>query len=113
MAVRLLGRLLRGAGLSGWRYGSGRDVAPAEVVFPRLRVAVGVDGWAWHMDPARTAAEQRRRQAMVRAGWTVVCYTWHDLVARPGAVLAEIRCAVHAAGTVARVPRSATSYREV
>ncbi|MCW0216141.1 MAG: endonuclease domain-containing protein [Pseudonocardia sp.] len=92
-AGRALADLLREARLPGWRpnfpvAGFGVDVA-----FPEHRVAIEVDGWAWHVDEGRRQRDLWRRTVLVRGGWTVLRFTWHDLVGRPRAVLAEI---VHA-----------------
>ena len=54
-------------------------------------VAVEVDGWAWHVDAERFRTDRRKQNALVRAGWDPLRFTWHDLDGRPGAVLDEIR----------------------
>lgn len=94
VAERLLVRLLREAGLDGWRCGVPEGGHVVDVGFREARVAVEVDGWAWHTDTARAQADEQRQNALVRAGWTVLRYTWHDLVQRPHAVVGEIRHAV-------------------
>jgi hypothetical protein len=62
--------------------------------FGARRLAVEVDGWAWHSDVDRFAQDRRRQNALVLAGWTVLRFTWHDLMSRPQAVVAEIRAAL-------------------
>ena len=57
-------------------------------------VAVEIDGWAWHVDQDRFANDRRKGNALVRAGWVVLRFTWHDLTKRPGYVMAEIRTAL-------------------
>jgi very-short-patch-repair endonuclease len=90
VAERLLVRMLREAGASGWRCAFPAAGYAIDVAFPAARVAIEVDGWAWHMDAERTAADKRRQNALVRMGWTILRYTWHDLMGRPVVVLAEI-----------------------
>ncbi|MCW2719597.1 endonuclease domain-containing protein [Pseudonocardia sp.] len=90
VAERLLVRMLREAGASGWRCAFPAAGYAIDLAFPAARVAVEVDGWAWHMDAERTAADKRRQNALVRMGWTILRYTWHDLMGRPVVVLAEI-----------------------
>ena len=102
-AERLLVRMLREAGLRGWYSGVPHEGFLLDVAFPETRVAVEVDGWAWHMDAGRAQADKRRQNALVRSGWIVLRYTWHDLVQRPQTVIAEIRHAVEGAAR----PRSA------
>lgn len=97
-AERVLVRLLRDAGLRGWRCGFPALGFLIDVAFPAVRVAIEVDGWAWHMDAARAQADKRRQNALVMAGWTILRFTWHDLVLRPHVVIAAIRQAVLVAG---------------
>ncbi len=60
------------------------------------RVAVEVDGWAWHVTADRFVDDRRRQNALVNLGWTVLRFTWHDLVSRPDGVVDEIRSALEA-----------------
>lgn len=87
---RLLVRLLRSSGARGWHRGFPASGLLIDIAFPDAMVAVEIDGWAWHTDAVRARADERRRSVLVRAGWTILRYTWHDLVERPAAVLAEI-----------------------
>lgn len=89
-AERLLLRLLRGGLVRGWVVGYESEGFVIDVAFPRVKVAVEVDGWAWHVDVERFKADRRRQNRLVAAGWTVLRYTWHDLTQRPAEVLAEI-----------------------
>jgi very-short-patch-repair endonuclease len=90
-AERLLHQVLDRAGLTGWRpqyaiaVPSGRVIV--DVAFPDRRVAVEVDGWAWHTDPERFQRDRNRQNELVTAGWTVLRFTWLDLTERPDAVL--------------------------
>lgn len=93
-AERMLVRLLRDAGISGWRLGLAWDGCVIDVAFPAQRVAIEVDGWAWHVDPDRFVRDRRRQNALVNGGWHVLRFTWHDLVARPDVVLVAIRRAL-------------------
>ncbi len=89
-AERLLVTMLRESGVTGWRCAFPVAGHALDIAFPAARVAIEVDGWAWHMDAERAAADVRRQHALVRAGWTILRYTWHDLVDRPEVVLAEV-----------------------
>jgi very-short-patch-repair endonuclease len=90
-AERLLVRMLRDAGVGGWVLGHPFGPWRIDLAFPRQKVAVEVDGWAWHVDAERFRADRRKQNALVRAGWEPLRYTWHDLDGRPAAVLDEIR----------------------
>jgi very-short-patch-repair endonuclease len=101
---RLLVRLLRDAGAEGWQRAVPAAGHLVDVAFPGSRVALEVTGWAWHRDAAHAVADRRRRRALVRAGWTVLRYTWHDLACRPHGVLAEIAAAVECGSGARRSP---------
>lgn len=93
-AERLLVGLLRAAGITGWELNYAVGGYLIDVAFPAQRVAVEVDGWAWHLTPERFIHDRQRQNAVVNLGWTVLRFTWHDLVGRPEAVRTEIRTAL-------------------
>lgn len=93
---RLLHRLLRHSGLGGWQanydvWRGGELIAVVDVAFARLLLAIEVDGWAFHHQPDRFQRDRRRQNQLVTMGWTVLRFTWADLVERPGYVVATIR----------------------
>ncbi len=94
-AERRLIALLRSHRLTGWRQHYWLSGYELDVAFPVERVAIEVDGWAWHSTADRFATDRRRQNAVVLAGWTVLRFTWHDLTSRPDAVIAEIRRALN------------------
>lgn len=93
-AERVAIGLLRGAGLSGWVRGYRVGSYELDLAFADKRVAIEVDGWAWHSDVERFRGDRRRQNALVLAGWTVLRFTWHELCHRPAAVVEQIRQAV-------------------
>jgi very-short-patch-repair endonuclease len=90
VAERLLDRVLRESGCAGWHREFPAGEYRIDFAFPAARVAVEVDGWAWHLDAERTQRDKRRQNALVRQGWTILRFTWHDLTGRPRSVLADI-----------------------
>jgi very-short-patch-repair endonuclease len=96
-AERILKRLLREAGITGWVLGHRLGPYLIDLAFPDRRVAIEVDGWAWHVDVDRFRADRRKGNDLTRAGWILLRFTWHDLVSRPSQVVAEIRHALSAA----------------
>lgn len=90
-AERLLVRLLQAAGINGWELGYPLQGYLIDVAFPVQRVAIEVDGWAWHVDADRFIDDRRRQNALVNLQWTVLRFTWHDLVGRPDEVVDEVR----------------------
>jgi very-short-patch-repair endonuclease len=99
---RILHGLLRGAGLRGWVANhdvwlDGQLVGVVDLAFVECRVAVEVDGWAFHTGRERFQRDRTKQNALTAAGWTVLRFTWADLVDRPGYVVATIRQQVAAA----------------
>lgn len=93
---RLLHRLLRRAAITGWRpneevWADGLLIGVGDVVFRDARLIVEVDGLAHHTAPDRFQRDRTRQNALVAHGWTVLRFTWADLVQRPGYVVATIR----------------------
>ncbi|MFD4184109.1 DUF559 domain-containing protein [Rhodococcus sp. NPDC058514] len=93
-AERMLLRILRSSGLAGWRPHVLSHGFEIDVAFPERRVAVEVDGWAWHRDAARFNRDAERQNILVNAGWHVLRFTWHRLTDDPDGVLTEIRTAL-------------------
>ena len=95
-AERLVIQLLRAAGIGGWyaNYPVGRYVV--DFAFPRQKVAIEVDGWAFHSDRQAFQNDRTRQNTLSLQGWTVLRFTWLDITAHPQRVLAEIRAATSA-----------------
>lgn len=106
-AERLLVRQLRVERVTGWELGLSFGPYTIDLAFPAARLAVEVDGWAWHSDPVRFRADRRKGNALTGAGWQLLRFTWHDLDRDAAAVVAEIcRCLIH--GSSGRSARSGT-----
>lgn len=97
MAERRLITILRSAGIRGWQRGVPFGRWTIDVAFPDAKVAVEFDGWAYHSDVERFRADRSKGNALVRAGWRLLRFTWHDLENRPQYVIAEVRAALLAA----------------
>ncbi|MDN5750567.1 MAG: DUF559 domain-containing protein [Pseudonocardia sp.] len=93
-AERLLIELLRGAGITGWVHGLPFGRWVVDLAFPVARLAIEVDGWAWHADAERFRSDRHKGNALVRGRWDLLRFTWHDLTLRPAYVVAEIRAAL-------------------
>jgi very-short-patch-repair endonuclease len=98
-AERLLISLLRNSRLVGCERGRPFERWTIDIAFPEAKLAIEVDGWAWHTDVDRFRSDRRKGNALVRAGWQLLRFTWHDLTNRPAYVIAEIRAALLAAAT--------------
>ena len=93
---RRLHRLLRKAGITGWvanlpvAVGAGKTVR-LDLAFEDLKLAIEVDGFAYHSGNDRFQRDRTKQNALVTLGWTVLRFTWSDLTERPEYVVATIR----------------------
>jgi very-short-patch-repair endonuclease len=97
-AERELLRLLREAGITGFVANlpvrvAGR-VLRIDVAFPDPRLAIEVDGRAYHSSADRFQADRTRQNKLVNDGWRVLRFTWADIMQRPEMVVAQIRSAL-------------------
>lgn len=89
-AERLLSRLLRAAGITGWQ--ANRRIAGYEVdvVFRAAKVAIEVDGFAFHTDSDTFQRDRTKQNAIALAGYQLLRFTWLDLTEYPERVISEI-----------------------
>ena len=91
---RKLHRLLRSAGISGWvpqlPFVAGSRRFEIDVAFPALRLAIEIDGYAYHSSDDRFQRDRTRQNALIAAGWRVLRFTWADLDERPSYVISQI-----------------------
>ena len=93
-AERLLIRLLRAAKISGWRANYPVCGYVIDVAFPQQKVAIEVDGWAFHNDRTAFQHDRTRQNRISLNGWKVLRFTWLDLNEYPQRVIAEIAAAI-------------------
>jgi very-short-patch-repair endonuclease len=93
-AERLLVRLLREAGITGWRTNYPVGGYKVDVGFPKKMVAIEVDGWAFHSDAEVFVGDRNRQNKIALLGWKVLRFTWLDLTEYPQRVIAEIEHAI-------------------
>lgn len=95
-AERLFKQLLRQSGITGWK--ANQHVAGYEVdfVFPDAKVAIEIDGLAFHSGADDFQRDRIKQNAIALAGWQVLRFTWLDLTEYPGRVIATIRRAISA-----------------
>ncbi len=93
---RMAVALLRAAGLTGFVVNfcttlrSGRRVE-FDIAFKDRRVAIELDGHAYHAGPDEHRADVRRANEIMADGWTVRRFTYHDLLADPDGFIATVR----------------------
>ena len=89
-AERLLVKLLKEAGITGWRTNYPVGGYKVDVVFPGPKVAIETDGWAFHSDQDDFQNDRERQNNIALLGWQVLRFTWLDLVEYPQRVIAVI-----------------------
>ena len=90
----MLVKLLRDAGIRGWKTNYPVGGYKVDVGFPVEKVAIEVDGWAFHSDGEAFQIDRERQNAIALLGWQVLRFTWLDLTEYPERVLAIIRSAI-------------------
>lgn len=95
-AERRTVRLMRGAGIGGWRANYRVGPFVVDFAFPAQRVAIEIDGWAFHSDQQAFHNDRSRQNKLALAGWQVLRFTWLDITEHPQRVIAEIRAAISA-----------------
>lgn len=101
VSKRVASKLLNLAGLWGWKAGQPIEdrwglVCIGDIVFagPRLLLDLSAGD-----DPVR---DETRRNRLLIEGWTIMRFTWADLVERPGDTVADVRMTLSSLGAHAR-----------
>jgi very-short-patch-repair endonuclease len=94
-AERILVKLLRDAGFTGWKANYPVGGYKVDVGFVNEKVALEADGWAFHSDQEVFQIDRTRQNAIALLGWQVLRFTWLDLTEHPQRVIAEIARALH------------------
>jgi hypothetical protein len=69
----------------------GECYARLDLAWPSRRLAVEADGAEHHDQPKALYGDRRRQNLVLLAGWTVLRFTWHDVLYRPAWVVAQVR----------------------
>jgi len=67
----------------------GHFIARVDLAYPRQMIAIEYDG-AVHRDPGVFAADLRRQNQLVAAGWTVLRFSGSDVLAHPANVVCHV-----------------------
>lgn len=95
-AERLFKQLLTTADISGWKVNQRIAGYEVDVVFRTAKVAVEIDGFAFHSGSDDFHHDRVKQNAISLAGWQVLRFTWLDLVEYPDRVIATIRRSISA-----------------
>jgi hypothetical protein len=71
--------------------GGGHVVARVDAAWPGARLVVEVDGLHAHASAAALQSDLRRQNRLIGLGWTVLRFTWRDVVRSPHLVAVQIR----------------------
>jgi len=72
---------------------AGRTIAEIDFADPDLRIAIEVDGRAYHSDRRSFERDRERQNMLVIRGWRVLRFTWERMINDPTGVIAEIMAA--------------------
>jgi len=75
-------------------WAAGRFVARVDAALPDIRLAIEVDGFEHHSTLTAFQHDRSRQNALVALGWTVLRFTWHDVVHQPLEVVRVIERAI-------------------
>jgi len=89
-AERVVVTLFRKARITGWVANHPAIGYLIDFAFPAEKLAVEIDGFGCHRDVTAFQHDRTRRNKLVAAGWTVLNYTWADLLERPHQVASEV-----------------------
>jgi len=65
-----------------------------DFAYPHLLLAIEVDGYLAHAGRGAFQADRERQNLLVAAGWTILRFTWEDVVCRPARVAAAVQQAI-------------------
>lgn len=69
----------------------GRFIARVDFVWESARLIVEVDGMSKYAEPTAIRDEKRRQNELVALGYTILRFTWSDIVGRPDRVVRQVR----------------------
>lgn len=68
----------------------GSFVGRVDFLYAEARVVIEVSGYRWHRTKAQAASDAQRRRQLTLAGYTVLEYTFDDVVRCPESLVAEV-----------------------
>jgi very-short-patch-repair endonuclease len=97
-AERRLLKLIRAAELPMPEVNARVGGHEVDFLWPRHKLAVEVDGFAFHSSRASFERDRQRDSSLAAHGYTVIRVTWRQLVDAPAAVVARIAASLAARG---------------
>jgi very-short-patch-repair endonuclease len=97
-AERSFHRLLRKAGITGWRANQpvilNGSTFYVDVMFRRLRLVIEIDGRLYHTGAEVFETDRWRQNILILDGWCVLRFTWTMIEEHPEEVIAMVREAI-------------------
>ena len=97
-AERSFHRLLRKAGIAGWRANQAvilnGSTFYVDVLFRKLRLAIEIDGRLYHTGAEVFETDRWRQNLLILDGWCVLRFTWTMIEEHPAEVIAMVREAI-------------------
>lgn len=90
-AEREAHRLLRRAGINGWVANARVGDYYVDILFRRERLVLEIDGWEAHGTRQAFEHDRKRRNRLQLAGYTVLNFTWRQLLDEPKWVVVCVR----------------------
>jgi very-short-patch-repair endonuclease len=90
-AERILAQILRRAGITGWASNQPIGGYKVDFVFRGAKLVLEADGMAFHSGTDDFHNDRIRQNVITLAGWTVLRFTWIDLVEYPERVIAVVK----------------------
>jgi very-short-patch-repair endonuclease len=95
---RLFHRLLRKAGITGWRANQpvilNGSTFYGDVMFRRLKLLIEIDGRLYHTGAEVFETDRWRQNLLILDGWCVLRFTWTMIEEQPEKVVAMVREAI-------------------
>ncbi len=89
-AERMFLELLQLHGITGWYAQLPFRGWAVDFAFPESKLAVEINGWAFHRSRARWVRDQDKSNALTSAGWSVLNFSWHHLTEDPEGVITTV-----------------------
>ncbi len=61
-----------------------------DFAYPEVKLGIECDGYRWHSSPAQLDRDRTRKNSLQSIGWTVLSYTYSQIVDKGDSVVAEI-----------------------
>jgi very-short-patch-repair endonuclease len=95
-----MARLMRSAGFppAAFQHVVPEAGARVDFAYPTIRLAIEVDGFAFHSSSDAMSSDHDRHNRLLAAGWRVVRFTWPDVVRRPQRVTTRLSAVLASLG---------------